>query len=687
MVDYFHKESEKRKAKRGKERKMASYEELTSSNHTDNELLYKNNLSHQDFPIGSNRSINEFSSSSSYQNSNFRPLKRYYSLSISDSSSGSDDYSYRSIDEKRRRIYSCTGIVISLIGLCLYVLTNDEHNLSMALSGGSLSSRNTGTSHIEYKSSFIASNYQHSTPIDNKRIPKECVVATSSHEGISSVKVLETSLAKPSEPWNHIECSTTKQDFKDYVKKDSFARLLVNTENVAYQRIIGFGGAFTEATSLNFQSLSKKGQELALNLLFSPSEGLGYTLGRVPIDSSDFSVNNYNFDSQDQDFELTNFDHTLQHDQENGMHDMIRRANDITTSTGVALKIVASPWSPPAWLKRDEEPHQTMDGSSYPGCIKDGTSNSKYAETWAQYFSKWISSFQNLTSVNVYAVTVQNEPTNVDAIWEGCYYNAQQEKDFVSNYLSPILKRDFEESIQILGWDYNMKGALPYAQELLATDDINTSPAVNLVDGIALHWYSDGPDEAGLWGANGSANVHRLNEQLSALNKQILDTEACHCPSTGYALGDLNESWWRGERYAHAIMSRLASGSTGFIEWNMILDSIGGPNHADNLCDAPIIAVPNRARDEEHVGDSDVLMIPTLPDFEHHSMKKGEMIVGNHLSLSQLNEVMGYNEAYLKEGLVVQPMFYYMGKKNPRIYYICLKVMTLLLFTCKTFHC
>ena len=107
------------------------------------------------------------------------------------------------------------------------------------------------------------------------------------------------------------------------------ASLLVNFSQHAFPQretpILGFGGAFTEAASLNFHSLDKEGQETVLELLFGKS-GLGYSKGRVHINSCDFSVASYNFDDVDGDFDLKNFDTGVKHDVESGMVDMILRA-------------------------------------------------------------------------------------------------------------------------------------------------------------------------------------------------------------------------------------------------------------------------------------------------------------------------------------------------------------------------
>lgn len=157
-------------------------------------------------------------------------------------------------------------------------------------------------------------------------------------------------------------------------------------------------------------------------------------------------------------------------------------------------------------------------------------------------------------------------------------------------------------------------------------------------------------------GALGTPNMHRLQAKLEKLgikqNHLVLGSESCHCPTTGYAGGDIEVYWSRAERYAHTILADLAAGSHGWVEWNLILDGIGGPNHLGNLCESTILAVPHRAKD---VGDS----IPPLPDFEP-STPMGNVSIGDGRTLEELN-ALGFPAKFFDVGLAVQPIYFYMG--------------------------
>lgn len=189
------------------------------------------------------------------------------------------------------------------------------------------------------------------------------------------------------------------------------------------------------------------------------------------------------------------------------------------------------------------------------------------------------------------------------------------------------------------------------------TDPAITSLSFSVCVCVRVILYITGMDRL-LDGALGIANLHRLRENLGKIghseNHILLGTESCHCPTTGYAGGNINIYWDRAERYAHTILADLAAGSQGWVEWNLILDGIGGPNHLGNLCEATILAVPHRALDAAN-------SLPPLPDFEKHSpMGDGGRIVGDERTREELN-ALGFPAKYLDVGIAVQPMYYYMG--------------------------
>ena len=444
--------------------------------------------------------------------------------------------------------------------------------------------------------------------------------------------------------------------------------------------------------TLNWKSLNPVARDAVLELLYGDT-GLGYTLGRIPIGSSDFSVSQYNFEDNE-DLSLESFDRSVKRDYENGMIDMIKSARYVTEHSweeGAGLRLVASPWSPPPWMKQplptdpfDASHAGTMLQTVLPECIRDSVgADSKYAAAWARYISAFISAYRE-REIDFWAVTAQNEPLDMPK-FEACAHDKSSEKEFVVHHLGPVLRQDHPE-VKIFAYDSNKDHCVDFMDAFWSVNDTNGSESpedlsLQYIDGVALHWYSR--SHSALDGGEGAPNMHRLKElastqghyvpvvttandngsqtrrglgkaggdkvadgtTLKAKKQQqkweepiLLDTEATHCKSTGYAENDLDLSWHRAERNAHAILSQLAAGSNGFIELNVVLDPLGGPNHAEKFCDAPLIAVPHRAE-----GVTDFDFVEPVPAFEKHQLRDGESIKSEYETKFSLSKKMGYS--------------------------------------------
>jgi glucosylceramidase len=169
--------------------------------------------------------------------------------------------------------------------------------------------------------------------------------------------------------------------------------------------------------------------------------------------------------------------------------------------------------------------------------------------------------------IDIYGVTVQNEP-EFAAPWDACAYDILSEGDFIANHLGPQLKSS-HPNVKLFIFDHNKDHIVNWTTHLLANDH----PAREYIDGTAFHWYAGGLDRL-LDGAQGTANLHRTVSALDAMDVKkdhiLFGSEGCHCPSTGYAGGDLNIAWARATRNAHALLADLSAGSNGFIEWNLM---------------------------------------------------------------------------------------------------------------------
>jgi glucosylceramidase len=327
---------------------------------------------------------------------------------------------------------------------------------------------------------------------------------------------------------------------------------------VRYQEILGFGGAFTDSAAVTLQKMPAPKQEEMLRAYFDPVHGLGYTLCRTHINSCDFSTENYAYAETPGDLDLKDF--SIERDRKS-LIPMIKRAQEISRH---GFKLFASPWSPPAWMKTNGE--MNNGGKLKPEC----------REAWARYFVRYLQEYSN-EQIPVWGVTVQNEPAAVQT-WDSCIYSGEEERDFVRDFLGPILIRSGLDT-KIIIWDHNRDELYERAKAVL--DD---PEAAKYVWGVGFHWYV----------ADLFANVGRVHDAWP--DKHLLLTEACQEGGP-----HLNE-WAVGERYARSIIEDLNHWSVGWVDWNMVLDQQGGPNHVGNFTSAPILA--NTATGEVHYQSS-----------------------------------------------------------------------------------
>jgi glucosylceramidase len=336
---------------------------------------------------------------------------------------------------------------------------------------------------------------------------------------------------------------------------------------LTYQKIIGFGGAFTESTAYVLSRISAAKRSEIINAYFSPS-GSGYTLCRAHINSCDFSLGNWSYDDTAGDYSLNNFN--IQHDTQL----IIPLMKDAMAVPGANIKIFSSPWSPPAWMKQNG----VMNGGS--------PLKTDCFAAWALYFSKYIKAYA-AQGINIWGITVQNEPENWPS-WEGCTYTDVQERDFVKNYLGPQLKNDPATSaVNIMIHDHNKDHMVTFANTI-----IGDPGAGQYVWGTAFHWYSG--DQFG--------NITTTHNNFPT--KHLVFTEGCQ--EGGPHIGD----WGAAERYGHDIIGDLDNWTEGWVDWNMVLDQQGGPNHVGNYCSAPIIA---------DTGNSNVTYNPSYYYLTHFS--------------------------------------------------------------------
>lgn len=316
-------------------------------------------------------------------------------------------------------------------------------------------------------------------------------------------------------------------------------------DNTTYQTMVGFGGAFTESAAYNLSRVDKSVREQAIKDYFDPIDGLGYTMGRVSIHSCDFSLNSYTY-IEEGDKDLKTFD--IGRD----LLLVVPLIKDAEKIANRSIDLLASPWSPPAFMK---------DNNSM---LRGGHLLPEFFDSWAKYYVKFIEEYRK-QGLSMWGITVQNEPAAVQR-WDSCIYSAEEERDFVKNHLGPIMKNSTAKDVNILIWDHNRDIIVERAKTVLEDPE-----ASKYIWGTGFHWYvSEAFENVG--------EVHHLFP-----DKGLLFTEGCQ--EGGVHLN----SWKTGERYARNMIGDFNNWCQGYIDWNLFLDNTGGPNHVNNLCDAPII--------------------------------------------------------------------------------------------------
>lgn len=319
-----------------------------------------------------------------------------------------------------------------------------------------------------------------------------------------------------------------------------------------YQEIVGFGGALTESSGWVLAQLPAEKRAEVIRRYYDPKEGIGYTLARTHINSCDFSLNMWALDDVPGDYDLHNF--TLA-PMRKWTLPLIHEAQTIAGTD--RFKLLASPWSPPAWMKTN---FRMDDG---------GSLRREYSAPWANYFVKFIQAMEREEKIPIWALTVQNEP-EAHQTWESCLYTPEQERDFVKNHLGPALAQAGYSGIKLIGWDHNRDRIEARADAMLGDPE-----SAKYLWGVGVHWYVSEDFAA-------SARVH-----AKFPDKGILFTEGC--VESGALIG----RWDNGERYARNIIGDLSNWVGGFLDWNIVLDQRGGPNHVGNFCEAPVIVDVN----------------------------------------------------------------------------------------------
>jgi glucosylceramidase len=325
----------------------------------------------------------------------------------------------------------------------------------------------------------------------------------------------------------------------------------------SYQRMVGFGASITDSSARVLYRLDAATRGATMRDLFSPSAGDGLAVLRQPMGASDFvEGDHYTYDDVppgQTDFALDHF--SIGHDSAQILP-LLREARALNPE----LKVVATPWSPPAWMKTN----QSLVGGRL---IDDPL---VYA-TYARYFVKFLQAYAR-AGVPVYAVTMQNEPQNRHPSgYPGTDMPVRQQVALI-NALGPAL-REAGLHTKILGYDHNwsehpadIENTPPGEQpETEYPTDVLNSSAARWVAGTAYHCYSGDP-----------SRQTELHNRFPSKGIWFTECSGSHGPTDPPAQVFSDTLKWHSRNLVLGVTRNWAE---TVVNWNLALDPAGGPHN------------------------------------------------------------------------------------------------------------
>jgi len=410
-----------------------------------------------------------------------------------------------------------------------------------------------------------------------------------------------------------------------FVAGQADGTVIVVDPEATRQTITGIGSSFTESSAFVLAHLDKDTRQEVMAMIYG-EDGANFSLARTVVASTDFSVEGkYSYAEVADDAALEHFsidvdkdgfskaDYPDVADETFDLLPMIKEALAIKASQqDDTLNIVASAWTAPPWMKDIEDwyiggtPDNYHQGTG--GELKD-----EYVSTYADYLVKYYDAYE-AEGVDIWGMTPVNEPHGNSGQWESMHFTAETQRDFIRDHLGPALEASGHGDIKVLIYDQNRDGAEHWADVVLGDPD-----AAQYVYGTAVHWYS--------------STYRVFEEALNAVHDKFPDFDIIHTEGTIDNLGrpapagvtdpdgyeeevnwfDNDAFWWNQtasdwayaatwapkaedhpvytpvHRYARNIIVSLDNWMSGWIDWNVVLDQDGGPNHVLNNCGAPIM--------------------------------------------------------------------------------------------------
>lgn len=321
------------------------------------------------------------------------------------------------------------------------------------------------------------------------------------------------------------------------------AQMIEITDN-RKQTLDGMGGCFNELGWDVLCEISPEQRQDVLNKLFSKDEA-NFTYCRMPIGSSDFAMNYYSLCDVDGDYDMINF--SIARDR----HILLRYIKE-AMKVNPGLKMWASPWTPPAWMKTNNHYASSYDNDkpNHNGLPRDKEQEldrtglrMEYGvlRAYALYFSKFVQAYAK-EGVKIYAVNVQNEPCSPTK-YSSCPWNPQDLAYFVGKFLGPQFEKDGLDTEIYLG--------------TCNRDNPDWSRTALNDRNAKKYWAGEGFQ----WDGKGA--IPYISKEYP--NLKMMHTEA-ECGNGSNDWGAAEHTWWQMSHY-------LRNGCVVFSYWNMVLSA------------------------------------------------------------------------------------------------------------------
>ncbi len=304
-----------------------------------------------------------------------------------------------------------------------------------------------------------------------------------------------------------------------------------------YQQFEGAGAAMTDSSAWLIMNLPDEAvrQVLMAKLFSRQGEGIGLSYLRLPMGASDFALGDYTYDdlpAGQSDPQLKHF--SIEHDRT-----YIIPALKLALTFNPHLRLMASPWSAPAWMKKN-------------GRLQGSSLKPEFFQAFADYHVKFIQAYQ-AEGLRIDAITPQNEPLYTTEGYPTMYMAAEEQKIFVRDYLGPGLRAAGLDT-KIIIFDHNWD-LVDYPLEVLSDPD-----AAAYVNGVAFHCY--GGD------VSAQSRVHDAFPE-----KGIWFTE---CSGGEWAPNFADNLSWN---VKNLVIGNFRNWGKSLLLWNLALDEQHGPTN------------------------------------------------------------------------------------------------------------